>query len=832
MLNKILLRKIKFPLSLRRAFSFCHSRESVNPSSLSLRGAKQRSNLNHKGFSLIELMVAVAILAMAIFGIFHAYSVGFMGMADARDRTVATNYAQEAMENIKNMDFEEISSTALTPIEGTKFEREIHVVDNVEGSPNLKKVTVKVFWENRNGKILNIETSMLVNKIEFFAGEASKIILYVHPYNVIYPIGDQAYLTAVVKDAKGNTIVDWDKAIKFSVIYRSHTDEINLGYLEGGGDTVVKNPNKGIATTTFYAPSDSNLGADEQGLVRIMAEVEEAAYLGSDTVDIIITWGAVRIDLVTDQYAIKLNSSTNITASLVNAKGELVTAGEAEIVFNVSGEGALSEPLVRQTVNGQVSITLTASNTPGVATVTASASNLFSGLINIYVTGPPKYIYIYINPNYIYLDDTAEVTVILKDINGITVDAEETVYIDLSLTGDSVGQGNFNPSTISIGIGSSSGKSTFYPTGIGNGTIQAVDSAGVLTTGKAAIIIVDPLVADYIEVSAKPSSIEAGGDSPSIITAVIKSSESATVYNYSEPITFTTNKGSFSTINSGITSITLTSSDDNYQDGVAWVELYSNSGDTSGVASINVTSGTLTEGNTEVGFYVEADYITLNASPDIIKLFGVPNDSCIVTATIKDSSGNIVENYVGTVIFSIILGNESGQFIITGSAIVTVVDGQASIGLRSKCTPGDVVVRAVSTFGETEITSEPDNETIIVMDGSGRSIELISGSIWQPAHKKDIRFSINNTGIDLKIYNLQAIWGSSAKITEIKIDNIIVYSGSVSDGDIVNITPTILSNGEHEIYFTYNSRVDNKDFEIILNAEPDCELLEPINFST
>jgi prepilin-type N-terminal cleavage/methylation domain-containing protein len=37
-----------------------------------------------KGFSLIELMVAVVILVMAIFGIFHAYSTGFMGMADAR----------------------------------------------------------------------------------------------------------------------------------------------------------------------------------------------------------------------------------------------------------------------------------------------------------------------------------------------------------------------------------------------------------------------------------------------------------------------------------------------------------------------------------------------------------------------------------------------------------------------------------------------------------------------------------------------------------------------------------------------------------------------------
>ncbi|MCG2791747.1 MAG: prepilin-type N-terminal cleavage/methylation domain-containing protein, partial [Actinomycetia bacterium] len=61
-----------------------------------------------KGFSLIELMVAVVILAIAILGIYQAYSVSFTGMTDARDRTVATNYVREAMEGIKNMDFDKI----------------------------------------------------------------------------------------------------------------------------------------------------------------------------------------------------------------------------------------------------------------------------------------------------------------------------------------------------------------------------------------------------------------------------------------------------------------------------------------------------------------------------------------------------------------------------------------------------------------------------------------------------------------------------------------------------------------------------------------------------
>jgi len=130
MLNKILLRKIKFPLSLR--------------------GAKRRSNLN--GFSLIELMVAVVILAMAIFGIFHAYSVGFMGMADAKDITVATNYAREKMEDIKNMDFELITNENLgvPEIIDEKFNRVVIVTNEYN---NLKKVTTTVNWDDREVKL-------------------------------------------------------------------------------------------------------------------------------------------------------------------------------------------------------------------------------------------------------------------------------------------------------------------------------------------------------------------------------------------------------------------------------------------------------------------------------------------------------------------------------------------------------------------------------------------------------------------------------------------------------------------------------------------------------
>ena len=143
-----------------------------------LRGTKQArpcasrgSNLN--GFTMIELMVAVAVLAMAVLGISQAYSVGFMGMADARDRTVATNFAREAMENVKNMDFELIIITdeenpGVPEILNGKFNRLVtvakEIIDEVE-ILELKKVTTEVNWLDRNGnsKKVVIET-LIYNK--------------------------------------------------------------------------------------------------------------------------------------------------------------------------------------------------------------------------------------------------------------------------------------------------------------------------------------------------------------------------------------------------------------------------------------------------------------------------------------------------------------------------------------------------------------------------------------------------------------------------------------------------------------------------------------------
>jgi len=112
--------------------------------------------LSKKGFSLIELMVAVVILAIAVLGIFLAFSSAWMGMAVGRDITVATNYARGEMETIKNKPFKTLSTEEPPPDYKGKFSISTkitnEIIKGVERN-DLKRVTTTVNWENREVKL-------------------------------------------------------------------------------------------------------------------------------------------------------------------------------------------------------------------------------------------------------------------------------------------------------------------------------------------------------------------------------------------------------------------------------------------------------------------------------------------------------------------------------------------------------------------------------------------------------------------------------------------------------------------------------------------------------
>lgn len=58
---------------------------------------------SHRGFTIIETLVAITILMIAIAGPLTAANKGYTASLDARNQAIASNLAQEGMEELNNM---------------------------------------------------------------------------------------------------------------------------------------------------------------------------------------------------------------------------------------------------------------------------------------------------------------------------------------------------------------------------------------------------------------------------------------------------------------------------------------------------------------------------------------------------------------------------------------------------------------------------------------------------------------------------------------------------------------------------------------------------------
>ncbi len=109
------------------------------------------------GFTLVELMIAVAILAIILLGLLAVFTSCFKLNETSRNLTVAINGAQKKIEEIRNSTFSSVYSI----YNGAAFE--VDGLDNSdsEGSimvdntnPALLEVTVTVCWRQKGGRII------------------------------------------------------------------------------------------------------------------------------------------------------------------------------------------------------------------------------------------------------------------------------------------------------------------------------------------------------------------------------------------------------------------------------------------------------------------------------------------------------------------------------------------------------------------------------------------------------------------------------------------------------------------------------------------------------
>ncbi|MBE3114687.1 MAG: prepilin-type N-terminal cleavage/methylation domain-containing protein, partial [Actinobacteria bacterium] len=779
------------------------------------RERSDRSNLSYSGFSLIELMVAVAVLALAILGIFQAYSVGFMGMADARNRTVATNYAQEAMEYIKNMDFGKIETQphSTVTINGIIYERLVDVPP--QEIPNIKTVITTVTWKNRkNGKPEILETDMLVYFIETTAGDPTKIMLIANPSNILTEDYDdtngvyenRSIITAVIKDAKGNTVTTYSGEVTFL---------IDVPNSSGSGifSTSSVSTNKGIATTTFTASG--------KGEVIITAS---ANGLADDSVTIKITdpGEAVKINLTTDTNKLFMTpgSECTIIATIVDAGGKTVTGANNEITFSVySGPGTLSDQ--QPLTDGVVEINLTSSDsTPGTITVIARATELESGFINIITGGK---IYLSASSINVPVNEKSEITVTTKDVNGVPINYINYLgtTIKLNIVGTSTGTGALSPDTVTFDGSTSSMVVTFTGTSEGIVNINAEDQQGILTSADPiTLTITTALIPDHIQVSASPANIKADSTETSTITARIKTLEGVTVTSYVDPITFKTITGSFSSNDPSLKEVTLSNGDVNYNDGVATVILYPP--DIANTTTITVCSPSDVNcsitGSIEVGFYVEADHIKLAAEPQNISVGG---KTCIVTATIYD--GEIpVSGYTGSILFEIIDGHpKTLKFSTTSksSVIKSVMGGEAEIGFTSQSNAGTAKLKVTSSF----IDQYGNLKEIVgyLNIPVGITLDLVLDSVIYSSENV-VSFDIDIQGAELLLEEMQVSWDASSEtLNIIKIRSpytadpaVKVFDGStnpVSSGELIDIIDSTLSTGISNVTMYFSADMSGKD---------------------
>lgn len=132
-----------------------------SPSTPSPGLPKSSRKLDNSGFSLLEVIVALAIMAIGYMTVFNLFSVSIksLGMSDQYQRAV--NLANSKLSEIEMLNYEvENTSGTFKDEENFKWSLNIEPYESSLNDPdeniNLSKITLKVLWQD-NQKTRNVE---------------------------------------------------------------------------------------------------------------------------------------------------------------------------------------------------------------------------------------------------------------------------------------------------------------------------------------------------------------------------------------------------------------------------------------------------------------------------------------------------------------------------------------------------------------------------------------------------------------------------------------------------------------------------------------------------
>ncbi|NLB35064.1 MAG: prepilin-type N-terminal cleavage/methylation domain-containing protein [Elusimicrobia bacterium] len=107
---------------------------------------------NNKAFTLVELLISLAILSYIVMGFAHTFIYNNRALNNSKMYTLAQKWAADTLEDYKSSYYAEVAtgtwtSSSKTLVGNTRFTQEVLISTDSE-SPGLKEIEVTVSWTN------------------------------------------------------------------------------------------------------------------------------------------------------------------------------------------------------------------------------------------------------------------------------------------------------------------------------------------------------------------------------------------------------------------------------------------------------------------------------------------------------------------------------------------------------------------------------------------------------------------------------------------------------------------------------------------------------------
>ncbi len=110
----------------------------------------QQSIGPNAGFTLVESMLTLAIMAVGLLALAGLQITALRGNALSRSMTTAVSIAEQRLEQLKNTPYSDIQAEAATQVTASNlhFTRQVTVTNGP--LPNTKSVSVLVIWQDQS----------------------------------------------------------------------------------------------------------------------------------------------------------------------------------------------------------------------------------------------------------------------------------------------------------------------------------------------------------------------------------------------------------------------------------------------------------------------------------------------------------------------------------------------------------------------------------------------------------------------------------------------------------------------------------------------------------